>query len=129
MQFTQNYPRMVAAVGFLIGLSGMVVSLPLFHSIRLSLFFFLGASAWIFLLWRALSVEYRPIFKAGWMWSMVLHFGLLPISPLISGFLGTKIPVAVLILVMGVLSVFGLIADMRLGLRGETPDQGTGEQG
>lgn len=114
---TERLPRIVAAIAFLIGLVGLGVSLPLLSSVKTSLFFLLGASAWAFLLWRALSTEFKEAFFAGWLWSSVLHLGLLPLSVFIPAILGTKLPVPVLILVMFVLSMAGLFADLQLSTR------------
>jgi hypothetical protein len=114
---TERLPRIVAAIAFLIGLVGLGVSLPLLSSVKTSVFFLLGASAWGFLLWRALSAEFMEAFFAGWLWSSVLHLGLLPLSVFIPAILGTKLPVPVLILFMFVLSMAGLFAELRLSTR------------
>ncbi|MCP5541335.1 MAG: hypothetical protein H7A52_14420 [Akkermansiaceae bacterium] len=111
---TQHFPRVVAAIAFLIGMIGLGVSLPLLASIKTSLFFLIGATAWAFLLWRAVSVDFKDAFQVGWIWSSILHLGLLPLSLFIPAILGTKLPVPIFILVMFVLSIVGLFLDLRL---------------
>jgi hypothetical protein len=131
---TQRLPRIVAAIAFLIGLVGLGLSLPLLSSVKTSLFFLLGASTWGFLFWRALCAEFNEAFFAGWLWSSVLHLGLLPLSMFIPAILGTKLPVPLLILVMFVLSMVGLFADLRLSTRrgslqsADQPQKATAEQ-
>ncbi|MCB1062616.1 MAG: hypothetical protein KDN20_06820 [Verrucomicrobiae bacterium] len=106
---------MVAAICFVIGMIGIGVSMPLLASVKTSLFFFLGATAWAFFLWRAISANFREAFHAGWIWSSILHLGLLPLSLFIPAILGTELPVPIFILVMFVLSLIGLFSDLRLG--------------
>jgi len=117
---TQQIPRAVAAVAFLIGLVGLCVSLPLLYSVKTSLFLLLGVSAWAFLLWRALSADFNEVFFTGWIWSSILHLGLLPLSLFIPAILGTEMPVPIFILVMFVLSMVGLLSDLRLSAQAKT---------
>ena len=112
---TQYYPRLIAAISFFIGLVGMGVSLPLLTSLKTSLFFFLGASAWGFMLWRALSTKFREAFLSGWIWSSILHLGLLPMSLFINLVTGTKLPLFWLIFSMFILSVTGFFFELCLG--------------
>lgn len=117
LPMTQRFPRVVAAIAFLIGMIGLGVSLPLLAFIKTSLFFLLGATAWGFLLWRAMSANFKEAFHAGWIWSSILHLGLLPLSFFIPAILGTEFPVTIFILVMFILSMVGLFADLRLSNR------------
>ena len=117
---TQQVPRAVAAVAFLIGLVGLGVSLPLLYSVKTSLFLLLGASAWAFFLWSALSADFNEVFFTGWIWSSILHLGLLPLSLFIPAILGTELPVPIFILVMFVLSMVGLLSDLRLSAQTRT---------
>jgi hypothetical protein len=115
---TRRLPRIIAAIAFLIGLVGLGVSMPLLTSVKTSLFFLLGATAWGFLFWRAVSTTFHQAFFAGWLWSSILHLGLLPLSLFIPAILGTKLPLPWLILGMFVLSMAGLFADLRLSSQG-----------
>lgn len=113
------YPRIVASIAFLIGLVGAWISLPLLMGFGTSLYFFLGASAWGFLLWRALSRDFKEEFFIGWIWSALLHFGLLPLSWIIAAF-SSPVPVPLLILIMFLLSIAGLVLDLRLSVLEKT---------
>ncbi|MCB1086477.1 MAG: hypothetical protein KDM63_05495 [Verrucomicrobiae bacterium] len=114
LPMTQRFPRVVAAIAFLIGMIGLGVSLPLLAFIKTSLLFLIGATAWGFLLWRAMSANFKEAFHVGWIWSSILHLGLLPLSFFIQAILGTEFPVPIFILVMFGLSLVGLFADLRL---------------
>jgi hypothetical protein len=113
----RHLPRITAALAFLIGLVGLGVSLPLLATAKTSLFFLLGATAWGFLLWRALSPDFREVFYAGWLWSAVLHMGMLPLSVFIPRILGTDLPLPLMILVMFILSMTGFFQDLFLSRR------------
>lgn len=115
----RHLPRITAAIAFLIGLVGLGVSLPLLATAKTSLFFLLGATAWGFLLWRALSQDFREVFYAGWLWSTVLHMGMLPLSVFIPRILGTELPLPLLILIMFILSLTGFFQELLLSRRQE----------
>ena len=118
---TPNHPRAIATLAFVVGLVGLGASLPLLSTVRTSLYFLLGASAWGFLLWRALSQDSRHAFVVGWTWCVLLHLGLLPISFFIPALLGTRLPLPLLILVMVVLSGVGLVLELILRAQTRAP--------
>ena len=110
----QIYPRIVAGTGSLIGILGVLASLPLLSAVDTALFFLFGLVAWVFLSWRAACRSAREEFLLGWIWSAVLHLSLLPIAPMLGPMLGTWLPVPGLILSMFLLSIAGLLFDLHL---------------
>jgi len=108
---TDFWPRTFAIFSLTLGMVGAWHSLVFLGSPFTILFFLIGASVWFFFLMRSFTGRADRLFIAGWIWSILLHLALIPLSPLIQGLFPASMPVRMMLFAMAVLSVCGLVAD------------------